>query len=68
MCVFVLTSKVMYISDDSKAKVSNELEIVLPLETEHIRLPPRDARMDDDDLYKEYVEVRVDVDHEVKKG
>ena len=38
--------------------MSNELEVTLPLETSSIVLPPNDVRLDDEDLYKEYVEVR----------
>ena len=38
--------------------MSNELEVTLPLDTEHITLPPYETRLDDEDLYKEYVEVR----------
>ncbi len=38
--------------------MSNELEITLPLDVAYIILPPNDVRLDDEDLYKEYVEVR----------
>ena len=38
--------------------MSNELEVTLPLDTAGIHLPPREVRIDDDDLYKEYVEIR----------
>ena len=37
--------------------MSNELEIKLPLDIAHIRLPPVDLRVPDDDLYREYIEV-----------
>ncbi len=38
--------------------MSNELEVTLPLDVGSIRLPPVDLRIDDDDLYKEYIEIR----------
>ncbi len=38
--------------------MSNELEVALPLDTALIRLPPPEVRVDDDDLYREYVEIR----------
>ena len=38
--------------------MSNELEVTLPLDTAGIRLPRMEVRIDDDDLYKEYIEVR----------
>ena len=38
--------------------MSNELEVSLPLNTEHIVLPPTELRLNDDDLYTEYIEVR----------
>ncbi len=38
--------------------MSNELEVMLPLDTSHIRLPPLEGRVDDEDLYLEYIEVR----------
>ena len=38
--------------------MSNELEVTLPLDTASIRLPPQEVRIDDDDLYKEYIEIR----------
>ena len=38
--------------------MSNELEVTLPLDVEHITLPPPETRMEDEDLYKEYIEVR----------
>lgn len=44
--------------DGSAAKMSNELQVTLPLSTRYIRLPPEDVRLDDDDMYKEYVEVQ----------
>ena len=37
--------------------MSNEIEVVLPLESDHIRLPPAELRVDDEDLYREYLEV-----------
>ena len=39
-------------------KMSNEIEVRLPLNTDNICLPPTDARMDNEDLYREYLEVR----------
>lgn len=39
-------------------KMSNELNINLPLDTRGISLPPNELRSDDDDLYKEYIEVQ----------
>ena len=47
-----------FIVDGTTPKMSNELEVTLPLATNHIRLPPMDVRTDDEDLYKEYIEVR----------
>ena len=38
--------------------MSNELDISLPLDTRFITLPPIELRSEDDDLYKEYIEVR----------
>ena len=49
---------VMPILGDGKPKMSNELEVSLPLETEYIRLPPQESRQDDPDMYKEYIEIR----------
>lgn len=39
-------------------KMSNELEVRLPLGVQYIQLPPRDARVENEDLYREYLEVR----------
>ena len=38
--------------------MSNELDVTLPLEISFITLPPSELRTDDEDLYKEYIEVR----------
>ena len=38
--------------------MSNELEVTLPLDISSIRLPSQEVRLDDEDLYKEYIEVR----------
>ena len=43
---------------NSTPKMSNELEVSLPLESDHINLPPKEIRINDVDLYKEYLEVR----------
>ena len=37
--------------------MSNVLEVVLPLDTHEIRLPPRDSRSGEEELYLEYLEV-----------
>ena len=42
----------------SPPKMSNELEVSLPLENDFIKLPPQEIRINDNDLYKEYLEVR----------
>ena len=44
--------------DGSNLKSSNELQITLPLDTQQIRLPPAEVRQNDEDMYKEYVEIR----------
>ncbi|CAH1782616.1 unnamed protein product [Owenia fusiformis] len=41
----------------SKPKMSNELEVSLPLDTSQIVLPPAELRGDDEDIYKDYIEV-----------
>ena len=51
-------SSIFPISDGTSPKMSNELEVTLPLDTAGIHLPPQEVRIDDDDLYKEYVEIR----------
>ena len=38
--------------------MSNELEVQLPLEVNNITLPIPEARLNDEDMYKEYIEVR----------
>ena len=38
--------------------MSNELDITLPLDTRFIALPPNELRTDDEDMYREYLEVR----------
>ena len=38
--------------------MSNELEITLPLDINSFVLPPTEIRLDNPDLYTEYVEVR----------
>ena len=43
--------------DGSSPKMSNEMEVTLPLDTQYIRLPPKEVRTEDDDLYQEYIEV-----------
>ena len=45
-------------SADQTSKLSNELEVMLPLNTESIRLPVPAARADDEELYKEFIEIR----------
>ncbi|ELT90741.1 hypothetical protein CAPTEDRAFT_219540 [Capitella teleta] len=52
-------------SDGSSHKMSNELEVTLPLDVEHITLPPAETRLEDEDLYKEYIEVRESGDKEI---
>ena len=37
--------------------MSNVLEVVLPLDTQEIRLPPHDSRSGEEELYLEYLEV-----------
>ena len=37
--------------------MSNEMEVTLPLDTQYIRLPPKEVRTEDEDLYLEYIEV-----------
>lgn len=44
--------------DGGSPKQSNEVEVTLPLDKTQIALPPVDSRLDDDDLYREYVEIR----------
>ena len=48
----------MTVSDGRSPKLSNELEVSLPFETAYIKLPPVEMRMNDGDLYREYMEVR----------
>ncbi|XP_041347758.1 uncharacterized protein LOC121367568 [Gigantopelta aegis] len=38
-------------------RMSNVLEVELPLDTQNITLPPKDQRCDDDEMYSEYVEL-----------
>ncbi|XP_064633270.1 uncharacterized protein LOC135491376 [Lineus longissimus] len=44
--------------ENQKPRLSNQLELSLPLETQNIILPPVDLREDDPDMYREYIEVR----------
>ena len=37
--------------------MSNVLEVILPLDSSEIRLPPRESRSDEEELYLEYLEV-----------
>ena len=37
--------------------MSNVLEVSLPLDTSEIRLPVREARLDEEELYLEYLEI-----------
>lgn len=37
--------------------MSNVLEVILPLDSHEIRLPPHDSRADEEELYLEYLEV-----------
>ena len=47
-----------FFSDGHSPKMSNELEITLPLDISSFVLPPVEIRLDNNDLYTEYVEVR----------
>ena len=38
--------------------MSNEVVVTLPLDSDQITLPPLESRLDDDDLYKEHIEIR----------
>ena len=38
--------------------MSNELEVTLPLDVSNIVLPPTELRVDNEDMYREYLEVR----------
>ncbi len=45
--------------DDSNAqKMSNQLNITLPLDTVDIKLPAAELRLEDEDLYREYVALK----------
>ena len=48
----------MFTTDGRSPKLSNELEVSLPFETAYIKLPPSELRLNDGDLYREYMEVR----------
>lgn len=43
--------------DNGQPRMSNELQVTLPLEVRDIVLPPADRRVANTDLYKEYLEV-----------
>lgn len=43
--------------DDSPPRMSNELQVTLPLDVKDIVLPPAERRVANPDLYKEYLEV-----------
>jgi hypothetical protein len=45
------------ITASEEVLMSNVLEVSLPLDTSEIRLPVREARLDEEELYLEYLEV-----------
>ena len=45
-------------SDGGSPRLSNELIVKLPLDTDDIKLPVPDARPLDDERYMEYIEIR----------
>ncbi|GFR62052.1 hypothetical protein ElyMa_001861900 [Elysia marginata] len=45
------------LANSKQTRMSNVLEISLPLDTSHFRYPPLKDRLDEEDLYQEYVEV-----------
>ena len=45
-------------TERQKPRLSNQLELSLPLETDAIMLPPAESRQLDPDMYKEYIEIR----------
>jgi len=49
-------------------RMSNELSVILPLDTSEIVLPPHDIRSPNDILYKEYLEVRDANDDHMSTG
>ena len=52
-CIFLILT-----AGNARPKMSNELEVLLPLEIDSIQLPPPELRQEDEDLYREYIEVR----------
>jgi len=44
-------------SDSDSVLMSNVLEVSLPLDTSEIRLPVREARLEEEELYTEYLEI-----------
>ncbi|KAL5013162.1 hypothetical protein ScPMuIL_007432 [Solemya velum] len=43
--------------ESDQIKISNVLEVILPLETSMIKLPPKNERVEEEELYTEYVEI-----------
>ena len=50
--LFVIADKV------EDPRVSNIIEVVLPLDVSQIELPDQDERLDDDELYLEYLSIQ----------
>jgi len=51
---------VLVITGGGSPRVSNELEVRLPLDVNDIRRPPKEARKGDEALYSEFIQIKDD--------